>query len=59
MVLPLRYACACMGPMYGEPYCPCQMDVRGLARSAESIAAEEKANADLKKLFDEGVFRRT
>lgn len=25
-------ACACMGPMYGEPYCPCGMENRGLQK---------------------------
>ena len=27
--------CACVGPMYNEPLCPCAMKARGLERSAE------------------------
>ena len=46
--------CACLGPMYGEPYCGCEMASRGLARSPEHAAALVKAEADLKKLFEPG-----
>lgn len=47
-------ACACMGPMYGEPYCPCEMNRRGLPSSPEHVAANEKANRDLDALFGLG-----
>jgi hypothetical protein len=47
-------ACACMGAVYGEPHCPCEMTRRGLPSSPAHIAANEKANEDLKKLFGPG-----
>lgn len=39
--------CGCMGPMYGEPYCPCQMSRNGLDKMMEENplrqAEEERA----------------
>lgn len=37
--------CACMGPVYGEPYCPCQMAQRGLEPSPlhQQAMAEQEA----------------
>ena len=29
------HACACMGPMYGEPLCPCAMEYNKIPRSEE------------------------
>ena len=39
-------ACACMGKMYGEPYCPCEMDRRGIPSSDEHI--RENAEAQIR-----------
>lgn len=49
--------CACMGPMYGEPYCPCRMEQLGLplnevAREQERVRAEKQ----MKEFFDNGGF---
>ena len=47
--------CACMGPMYGEPYCYCQMEDRGLPMDGPiRKAAEEKSQAERKKLWEPG-----
>lgn len=51
----LLNACACLGPMYGEPKCYCQMVALKLplneaAREAERIRSEEQ----LAKLFGPG-----
>lgn len=53
------YACACMGPMYGEPYCYCSMKSRGLEKEMEEnplrIAANQRlleSMKDLEKFFD-------
>lgn len=41
-------ACGCLGPMYGEPYCPCTMERMGLdmdnnpLRVAENIRSAEQ-----------------
>lgn len=34
--------CACMGAMHGEPYCHCEMERRGIPRSA----AHDKSQAE-------------
>jgi hypothetical protein len=34
--------CACLGTIYGEPYCPCEMRRRGLPSSPEHIRALEE-----------------
>lgn len=45
--------CACIGPINGEPYCPCQMRRAGLETSGkwtqEDITQIQKA---LKDIFD-------
>jgi hypothetical protein len=46
--------CACMGPVYGEPFCPCEMRRRGLSSSPEHIKANEEANKQLQELFGPG-----
>jgi len=46
--------CACIGPVYGEPHCACEMRRRGLPPSAEHVAALEKANRELAELFGPG-----
>ena len=39
--------CACMGPMYGEPYCPCTMEELG---RKEEMLNNPLRIADKKKL---------
>lgn len=46
--------CACIGPMYGEPYCPCEMSRRGLPPSPQREAAQQEASERLAKLFESG-----
>lgn len=41
MASPIK-VCACMGAVHGEPYCPCEMERRGLPPSAERIAEEAR-----------------
>lgn len=41
--------CACMGPMYGEPYCPCTMEDMGFK---EEMEANPLRVADRKKLVE-------
>lgn len=31
--------CACLGPVYGEPYCPCEMRRRGMPPSSQHTRA--------------------
>ena len=49
--------CGCLGPMYGEPYCPCQMKQKGLEAEMENNPlriAEEAASAKSWKGFVDG-----
>lgn len=47
--------CACMGPMYGEPYCPCRMDEMGLPMDGEiRKKAEAESAAQWKALWQPG-----
>ena len=48
--------CGCMGPGYGEPYCPCEMARRGLPPSPERVRATEEANRRMSDLVNEGIF---
>lgn len=50
--------CGCLGQMYGEPYCPCEMTRRGLPPSPERVRANEEANVRMKELIASGVFAR-
>lgn len=47
------HLCACMGPMYGEPECPCRMDRLGLPKNeearAEAMAYQEEQIKSLTK----------
>lgn len=45
-------ACACLGPMYDEPYCGCEMVSRELERSSRVAIETAEANERLKKLFE-------
>ncbi|KVP96645.1 hypothetical protein WJ97_12235 [Burkholderia ubonensis] len=47
--------CACIGPVYGEPYCACEMRRRGLPPSAEHVKAIEESNTKLKALVASGA----
>ena len=40
--------CACMGALHGEPYCHCEMERRGLARSAAHDAEQARFDAFVK-----------
>lgn len=47
--------CGCMGPMYGEPHCPCVMDRLGLPKNEEARFAEHaRAEAAIQELFGPG-----
>jgi hypothetical protein len=49
-------ACACIGPMYNELYCICEMQQRGLAlNEALRGPARIKLNESIKKLFGPGA----
>lgn len=50
--------CACLGAAPGEPYCPCEMDRRGLAPSAARQQATADANQRLRDLANSGAFSR-
>lgn len=52
-------ACACMGPIYGEPFCPCEMKRKGLPCSAGHIEAHEKAVKQWRELVNSGAFTKT
>lgn len=43
--------CACMGRVYGEPFCPCEMSRRELPMSKAHVIQAEKDKAELDKLF--------
>jgi hypothetical protein len=47
-------ACACIGPVHGEPYCYCEMRQRGLPLNEQARAEDKrKLEAALDKLFAE------
>lgn len=48
--------CACMGPMYGEPHCPCEMSRRGLPASEARERADAEAQERLAIAVAAGVF---
>lgn len=52
--------CGCLGAMYGEPYCPCQMEQRGLQHFMDNNPVRKAAEYDSaqrwKKFMDEGGF---
>jgi uncharacterized coiled-coil protein SlyX len=43
--------CACVGPLMGEPYCPCEMRQNGLESIANKWSQEDKD--DLQKALEE------
>lgn len=45
--------CACIGPVYGEPMCPCAMQRAGLESSQEHKDANAAATKRLNELFGE------
>jgi hypothetical protein len=49
----LSGACACMGVMYGEPHCACEMSEKGLPMSVEHVEAVERFKEEMWKV----VFR--
>ena len=47
--------CACMGQMYGEPHCPCEMERLGLPVNVAARAfGSLQANMQLESLFGPG-----
>ncbi|MEX3984123.1 hypothetical protein AB4Y45_34785 [Paraburkholderia sp. EG287A] len=48
--------CACMGPQFGEPHCPCEMERLGLPPSPERVAAEKDSQRRLAALVAKGIF---
>lgn len=54
--------CACIGAMYGEPYCPCEMKNRGLESVMENNpvrkAAEYDSAVQWKKFIEDGGFEK-
>lgn len=50
--------CACMGAMYGEPYCPCVMQRNGLQEMMDKnplrIAEEDRSAKQWKALWEPG-----
>lgn len=48
--------CACMGPVCGEPYCPCEMNSRGLGPSPARLAADAEAAQKFAARVQSGVF---
>lgn len=54
--------CGCLGPMYGEPYCPCRMKQEGLEHLMRENplrkAAEYDSEQQWKKFMEEGGFSR-
>lgn len=40
-------ACACMGPSWGDPYCPCEMKQKGLKSNYVPMTEQER-----KELFE-------
>lgn len=48
-------ACACLGPMYGEIYCICQMEARGLPLNEPARDIErQRSETQMKLLFVKG-----
>jgi hypothetical protein len=47
--------CACMGKMYDEPHCPCVMKQKGLPRSEEWKAEQNRREEAIKKALP-GIF---
>lgn len=49
--------CACMGPMYGEPHCPCQMQRLGIPMDGPiRKAAEAESKKQWEASFAPGGF---
>jgi len=42
--------CACVGPLYGEPLCPCMMVNESLPRSKEFLVAQKQSREALSVL---------
>lgn len=51
-------ACACMGAMYGEPYCYCEMERRGFTKEMEEnplrITDNKQFEEAMKRAFEPG-----
>lgn len=51
--------CACIGPMFDEPYCPCEMKLRGLEPSIARKEATAAVVERLNNLAASGLFKNT
>jgi hypothetical protein len=53
--------CGCLGPMYGEPYCPCQMKQRGLQAEMDGnplrIAEDKRADKQMDEFEAKGGWK--
>jgi hypothetical protein len=47
--------CACIGAMYGEPYCYCEMERRGLQHIIENNPLRIEANKRFKEHMDKWI----
>lgn len=43
-------ACACMGQLNGDPYCPCEMKQRGLSTAHHKVAKND-ASASINEIL--------
>jgi hypothetical protein len=54
--------CGCLGPMYGEPYCACQMKQQGLEAAMDNnplrIAEEARSKKQWEEFIAKGGFSR-
>jgi hypothetical protein len=50
--------CACLGAAPGEPYCPCEMERRGLEPSPARQQSTEEANQRMRDLVNSGALSR-
>ena len=59
MARPVEFnLCACMGPQQGEPYCPCEMERRGLPPSAARLAEEARFKDFVESGGMDEIFRK-
>ena len=54
--------CACMGAMYGEPYCPCEMKRQGRQDEMDNnplrIADNKRFEEQMRQFFEAGGWER-
>lgn len=52
-------ACACLGPMFNEPFCSCEMKQRDLPRSPEYLEYYSEENVKKRSEEMQRVFSQT